>query len=115
MRRDTSDIRTEFSVGATQAVAAAAVAACSVPPSGQDFIDAILGPDGQDCSDLSGLGWLRDLLRAAQNPGAFDALNGDSDDPDATGLMLRSVDDLYRRLAALTGGRPDIYDSERAA
>lgn len=112
MRRDISDIQTTFTVDGAATVEAAAR---RPPPSAAVFFDAIVGPDGQDCPDLSGLGWLRDLLRAAQNPGAFAALNGDSDDPDATGLMLRSVEDLYRRLAALTGERPDIYDSERSA
>ncbi|MCJ2090350.1 hypothetical protein MKK88_30840 [Methylobacterium sp. E-005] len=111
MRRDISEIKTNFTVD-SPGIAEAMTRGMS--PAAQVFIDAILGPDGQDCPDLSGLGWLRDLLRATQNPGAFDALNGDSDDPDATGLMLRSVGELYRRLAALTGERPDIYDSERS-
>ncbi|MCJ2089895.1 hypothetical protein MKK88_28480 [Methylobacterium sp. E-005] len=111
MRRDTLDIKTTFTVDGAEAVEAAAR---RTPPSAAVFFDAIVGPDGRDCPHLSDLGWLRHLLRAAQNPGAFAALHGDSDDPDATFLMLQSVEDLYRRLAALTEERPDIYDSERS-
>lgn len=112
MRRDISEIKTHFTVDGAATVEAAARRA---PPSAAVFFDAIVGPDGRDCHHLSDLGWLRDLLRAARNPGAFAALQGDSDDPDATRTMLQAVEDLYRRLAALTGSRPDIYDSERTA
>lgn len=77
-----------------------------------EFLAAIHGPDGIEHDQLSDLGWLRLLLRSAQNPGAFQALQGDSDDPDAVFIMLQCVEDMYRRLAALTGQRTDIYDSE---
>ncbi|WP_311274028.1 hypothetical protein [Methylobacterium sp. WCS2018Hpa-22] len=73
---------------------------------------AIHGVDGMEDPQLSDLSWLRDLLRSTQNPGAFRALQGDSDDPGAVTVMLQSVEDLYRRLAALSFQRPDIYDSE---
>jgi hypothetical protein len=73
---------------------------------------AVHGPDGAKETKLGDLDWLRLLLRSCQNPGAFEALDGEDGDPDATSMMLRGVEDLYRRLARLTGGNPAIYDSE---
>ncbi|GJD79568.1 hypothetical protein [Methylobacterium gregans] len=78
----------------------------------EEFLAAIHGEDGLEIRDLSGLSWLRDLLRSARNPGAIQALQGDNDDEGAVYDMLRAVEDMYRRLAPLTGQRPDIFDSE---
>lgn len=76
------------------------------------FLAAIHGVDGLENPQLSDLSWLRDLLRSVQHPGAFRALQGQNDDPEAVTVMLQSVEDAYRRLAQLSGQRPDIYDSE---
>ncbi|QEE39912.1 MULTISPECIES: hypothetical protein [unclassified Methylobacterium] len=76
------------------------------------FQAAIHGEDGLEDPRLSDLGWLRELLRSTQNPGARQALQGGSDDAYAVTVTLECVEGLYRRLASLTGQRPDIYDSE---
>lgn len=78
---------------------------------------AVHGPDGVENLRMGDLDWLRDLLRACQNPGAFAVLLGYPEDhpragPDATLQMIRGVEDMYRRLATLTGLSPAIYDSE---
>lgn len=76
-------------------------------------IYAVHGADGIEDPLIGDLEWLRLLLRNCQNPGAFKALMGGSDDPDPTLMMIWCVEDLYRRLATLVGHRPDIYDRER--
>lgn len=74
---------------------------------------AVHGADGVDNPTTGDLDWLRHLLRACQNPGAFAALDGYPDsNPDATQQMIRGVEDMYRRLATLTSRNPAIYDSE---
>ncbi|MEH3065299.1 MAG: hypothetical protein PGN33_21980 [Methylobacterium radiotolerans] len=74
---------------------------------------AVHGPDGVDNPKMGDLDWLRHLLRACQKPGVIGALDGHPEfDPDATLEMIRGVEDMYRRLATLTGGNLAIYDSE---
>lgn len=75
-------------------------------------IYALHGSDGIEDPVLSDLGWLRTLLRECQDQRVFEALVGDSDDPDATCLMLRSVEEMYRRAAKLVGYRTDLFPHE---
>ncbi len=80
---------------------------------------AVHGPEGVEDRRIGDLDWLRDLLRACQHPSAYAALLGYPEDhpladPDATLQMIRGVEDMYRRLAKLTGWNSAIYDSERA-
>ncbi|MBE7201122.1 MAG: hypothetical protein INR70_25430 [Parafilimonas terrae] len=78
---------------------------------------AVHGPHGVENLRMGDLDWLRRLLRTCQNPGAFAVLLGYPEDhpkadPDAILQMIQGVEDMYRRLATLTGGNPAIYDSE---
>ncbi|WP_375453428.1 hypothetical protein [uncultured Methylobacterium sp.] len=84
--------------------------ACAAAPA--PLLEAVHGPDGADDPRLGDLASLRDLLRACWGQRPFEALLGDSDDAAALCETIRGVEDLYRRLASLTGQRTDIYDRE---
>ncbi|KQU31126.1 hypothetical protein ASG63_16665 [Methylobacterium sp. Leaf94] len=76
---------------------------------------AVHGPDGIDPEaivEMSDLTWLRLLLRECGHQRVFEALVGDSGDPDAVSLNLSHCEDLYRRLAQLVGHRLDIHPYE---
>jgi hypothetical protein len=74
-----------------------------------------ISPDGIARPEYGDIDDLRLLLRRCREQDVAEALVGVTGDIESTAMILRGVEDLYRRCAQLVGYRSDIHDREDPA